>query len=355
MEGNSMAIHFLDEFTRPDGTPDNGWTDITGGTTLNLVVLNNALTLASDGTTPAGIFRPIDTTLPLAAAAVITPETDSAGFQGHYDTTFLFGNDGTLTGGWGVEFLRSNENTNDSRVVLLHDGAVVATQLSNFQFTTFDTLTHQGDIAVTVNVAADGTVSGTVHGFVLGLFDFDFGQQTITFTGSNFALIQAPPDGGGSGTDATIDTVEVAQGSGLVPTLIVKPSATFTEDAGPVVLSPGALTDTLIVDYNSPLLSHVSVHIVDAQPGDVLDAAFLPIPAGIGFSYDATTHTLNFYARDTLADYIQELSSVTFENTSDNPDIFDAHPTRTLQWQITDALVPSGPLFAPVQNYDVGT
>jgi VCBS repeat-containing protein len=350
-----MAIHFLDTFTRPDGTPDNGWTDITSGTTLDLVIQNNALTLASDGTTPAGIFRPINTALPLAAAAVITPETDSGGIQGHYDTTFLFGNDGTLTGGWGVEFLRSNEATNDSRVVLLHDGAAVATALSNFQFTTFDTFTHQGDIAVTVNIGPDGTVSGTVHGFVLGLFNFDFGPQSPTFTGSNFALIQAPPNGSVSGTNATIDNVEVAQGSGLVPTLIVKPSATFTEGA-PVVLSPVAGTDTQIFDYNTPLLSHVSVHIVDAEPGDVLDASSLGgIPAANGFSYDAVTHTLNFYARDTLADYLNELSTVTFENTSDNPDAFGTHNTRTLQWQVTDSLVPSGPLFAPAQTYHVGT
>src|ERR1043165_2290834 len=195
-----MPIHFLDTFNRVNGAPGNGWS-VTAGTTVNLVIQNNALTLDSDGT-DAGIFRPIDPTLPLAAAAVITPEADAARIQGHYDTTFLFGNDGTLTGGWGVEFLRSNQNTNDSRVVVLHDGVVVATQFSPFQFTTFNTTTQQGDISVTVNIGADGTVSGTVHGFALGLFNFNFGQQTINFTGSDFALIQAPPGDSGLETNA---------------------------------------------------------------------------------------------------------------------------------------------------------
>ena len=119
------------------------------------------------------------------------------------------------------------------------------------------------------------------------------------------------------------------------PQATVAATASYTENAAPVVLSPAStLTD---VD-NSTLVSGEVRIVSTAVDGDLLTVNGLQSGtfSGIDFSYDAALHDLTFSGPTTVADYQAFLQAVAFSSTSDNPTDSGLNPTRTLSWYVFD-------------------
>ena len=110
------------------------------------------------------------------------------------------------------------------------------------------------------------------------------------------------------------------------PVITVDPSATYIEDAAPVLLSPSAsLTDADDTDLN-----FAAVHITAGSfPGDgdtltVNGATSGTTVTGITFIWNPTLHALVFTGASLVANYQALLQTVQFQSTSDNPTDFDA-------------------------------
>ena len=97
--------------------------------------------------------------------------------------------------------------------------------------------------------------------------------------------------------------------------------ATFTEDAGPVLLVDPELT---VTDPNDANLQSASVSITNLQDGAF---EFLGVNDALGpnitATYDATTGTLSLTGEDTLANYQAVLRTLTYVNTSQAPTVGD--------------------------------
>ena len=102
------------------------------------------------------------------------------------------------------------------------------------------------------------------------------------------------------------------------PQATVAATASYTENAAPVVLSPAST----VTDVDNITLVSGEVRIVStAVDGDLLTVNGLQSGtfAGIDFSYDAVLHDLMFTGPTTVADYQAFLQAVAFSSTSDNP------------------------------------
>ncbi|MEJ0075729.1 MAG: Ig-like domain-containing protein [Alphaproteobacteria bacterium] len=140
-------------------------------------------------------------------------------------------------------------------------------------------------------------------------------------------------------------------------------SVSWTEGSAPVTLSPGVLLQS--PDSSSFIYTKAVIQIdpFTFTPGDELlvlggvgsstDGFFTG--TNIDYHFDPLTGTLTLSGSDTVIDYDVVLQHVQFHSTSHNPTFFDFSPTRTINWQVTDAAVPSGPDFADPVQYAAGT
>ena len=109
------------------------------------------------------------------------------------------------------------------------------------------------------------------------------------------------------------------------PVITVDPSATYIENAAPVLLSPSAnLTDADDTDLN-----FAAVHITAGSfPGDgdtlTVNGATSGTVTGITFTWNPTLHALVFTGASLVANYQALLQTVQFQSTSDNPTDFNA-------------------------------
>ncbi|GFO80534.1 MAG: hypothetical protein A49_01610 [Methyloceanibacter sp.] len=193
---------FTDFFNRPDGAVVNGWTNIPSGAGHNLLVDNEKLTTpAPQGDDRAGIYRPINLTFPVSAWATFTHMNGFGGLLNRYDAGFLFGNDGTIVGGYGVFLGRGDQNYADSSVALVLNGVTLESQASSFQYGAL--------INLFATLEVDGSMSGSVYG-PEDSFDFSFGPRSVNVPGNNLALIQGFPDERSSViTNPTVDELNV--------------------------------------------------------------------------------------------------------------------------------------------------
>jgi lipopolysaccharide export system protein LptA len=141
-------------------------------------------------------------------------------------------------------------------------------------------------------------------------------------------------DGSGSNNLSTVTTTTISVTAvNDPPTLTVAASASFTENAASVALSP-AVT---ISDPDNTTWAGATVKVAGgtfAADGDVLAAN--TTGTAITASYDPTTETLTLSGSDTLADYRQVLQSVSFVTASDNPTNYGSAATRTITWVAND-------------------
>ena len=177
------------------------------------------------------------------------------------------------------------------------------------------TLNVTGGAGVTGNDSASVTIIGTaaeINTALAGLTytgnpDFN-GADTLTMETSD-------------GTDTDIDTIAITVDPvNDAPALLVAASASFVENALPVLLSP-----TLdITDADSSQLSFAAVEISDgsfAGDGDTLTVGGVTSGTvnGITFSWFPTLHSLVFNGGSSVANYQALLRTVVFQSTSDNP------------------------------------
>jgi len=165
-----------------------------------------------------------------------------------------------------------------------------------------------GNLVVTFNASAgDAAVSALLHNITY------LNSNTTNPTPANRTVRFVLSDGDGGislGSDATI-----AIALNTPPELTAGgANSTFTEDGVPIVLD-GALT---VTDANDTNLESATVRITAGfQTGqDVL--GFVDTPAITG-TFDPLTGILTLTGSATLADYQTALRSVTYQNTSQNP------------------------------------
>jgi len=93
-------------------------------------------------------------------------------------------------------------------------------------------------------------------------------------------------------------------------------SASFTEDAGAIVLAGNAV----ITDLDSSALASLTVTLTTRPDGDATEVLVaVTTGTGITASYTAATGVLSLTGSDTLANYQQVLRSITYDNTSQAP------------------------------------
>ena len=132
-------------------------------------------------------------------------------------------------------------------------------------------------------------------------------------------------------TTTTLDILAVND----APQATVAATASYTENAAPVVLSPASTA----TDVDNIALVSGEVRIFSgAVDGDLLTVNGLQSGtfSGIDFSYDAVLHSLMFTHPADVANYEAFLEAVAFSSTSDDPTNFGLNPTRTLSWFIFD-------------------
>jgi hypothetical protein len=115
-------------------------------------------------------------------------------------------------------------------------------------------------------------------------------------------------------------------------------SVSYTENNAGKTLSP-AVT---VSDPDNLNLASATVSIVGGTfggDGDVLAAA--TASTSITASYNSISETLTLSGSDTLLHYQQVLDTVAFSSTSDNPDDYGSHTTRTVTWVLNDGSATS--------------
>ena len=206
------------------------------------------------------------------------------------------------------------------------------------------------------------TIGGVTGGNVNGiLFVFDAAEHAMVMTGASsllnyqnllqtvgFRTNSDNPTDFGASTTRTL-TWTVSDGAAFTtatttlnivavndaPQATVAATASYTENAAPVVVSPAST----VTDVDNITLVAGEVRIVSgAVDGDLLTVNGLQSGtfAGINFSYDAVLHDLRFTGPTTVADYQAFLQAVAFSSTSDNPTDSGLAPTRTLSWFVYD-------------------
>ena len=224
------------------------------------------------------------------------------------------------------------------------------------------TIPGDGDI-----LSVDGLTSGTTNGIT---FLWDAAEHALVFTGASLAenyqdLLRIvgfnstsdnPTDFGaratrvltwsvsdGTAVTTTTTTIDILDVNDA-PQAAVAATASYTENAAPVVLSPASIAS----DVDNITLVEGEVRIVSgAVDGDLLTVNGLQSGtfSGIEFSYDPVLRSLTFTHPSLVADYEAFLEAIAFSSTSDDPTNSGLDPTRTLAWFLFD-----GDAFSDVQT-----
>ena len=196
------AITFADDFNRPDSPiVGNGWSDTDGNIGSNLAIKNNELTYPDPSNGGAGIFRPFPFTASITTTARVKEMSGFGTLLGRYVTSFLVRNNGTLNQGYGLLVVRSDQNTDNSQVILVEDNTQLDRIPSTFQY--------GPEIRVSVTFNLDGNVTGIVSEPApsTNTFSFSFGPRTIQSIGDNFSIVN---DGSSGSVDPRIDDVGIS-------------------------------------------------------------------------------------------------------------------------------------------------
>lgn len=179
----------------------NGWSPTRGNINGDLVVGGDFVSTPHHSGR-AGVYRPVGANLPITVSGNLTHESAEGGALNRYDATFLFGNDGSKGGGYGVAFARSDQRYANSAVTLVLNDVILASATPTFQF--------GASIRFTVALNPDGSikVSATGDG---QMWAHQFGPRAVALPSSNFAIVLGFPDGRASRiTNATVRDIKIA-------------------------------------------------------------------------------------------------------------------------------------------------
>ena len=111
-------------------------------------------------------------------------------------------------------------------------------------------------------------------------------------------------------------------------------ATTFTEDLGPVAIAD---VDATLLDVDDPNLTALTVTITNLLDGASEILAANTAGTSITASYDSGTGVLSLTGSDTVAHYQQVLRTVTYNNTSQDPNT----TARTITFVANDGTDPS--------------
>ena len=97
-------------------------------------------------------------------------------------------------------------------------------------------------------------------------------------------------------------------------------ATTFTEDGGPVTIADG---DAVLTDADNPNLVSLTATITNLLDGSDETLTADTSGTSISASYDSNTGMLTLSGSDSAANYQQVLRTVSYDNTSDDPDTTD--------------------------------
>lgn len=184
----AATVTFFDDFNRANGAVGNGWLNATGNAPgSSLAISSGALTTSAPylASGVLGIYRPVGLSAPVSFSGTISQENGGNGLQSRFDTSVLFGGDGSLNNGYGLYFSRSDQNYTNSAVSVMLNGTILEScnAPSSMQFT--------GAISVSFTLnPLDGSISASVTQTANGLQSFTctFGPRAVTLTGGYIGI-----------------------------------------------------------------------------------------------------------------------------------------------------------------------
>ncbi|HVX64538.1 MAG TPA: cadherin-like domain-containing protein, partial [Pirellulales bacterium] len=220
----------------------------------------------------------------------------------------------------------------DKRLVLSGSPPVAANDLFAVQQDTPLSITAPGLLTNDSDPEGDSLTaslfSGPAHGTLALQADGSFSYTPDAgFAGVDSFTYQA--DDGTSKSALAAVTLKVGAG-GAAPTIDLDADdnpvpgadfiATFTEGGGPVLLAD---TDAALADADSSKLASLTVTITNLHDGALENLSADTSGTAITASYDSGSGVLTLSGSDSVADYLQVLKTVSYDNASQHPDTTD--------------------------------
>ena len=243
-----------------------------------------------------------------------------------------------------------------SRVVL--DGSIAITDVDSFA-----TLAG-ASVAINSGSFVDGDMLNYTSLGGLGIAGtYDTATGTLTLNGSSsilnyesaldsitysFIPTNADPTNGGGDTSRTIswsvnDGVAASNiASSSLSDVHIAPSITASGTVGFAIGGTAAALDPgLIVNDpdSSNSLTGATISIGGFEAGDVLNFVNT---GSISGGYNPTTGVMTLTGTASIAAYQSALASITYSSTISDPSYGGAHPTRTIDWTVTDGTSSNG-------------
>ncbi|MCT7951874.1 tandem-95 repeat protein, partial [Ancylothrix sp. C2] len=183
----------------------------------------------------------------------------------------------------------------------------------------------------TANITAtysNGTLSLTGNATV---GEYQAALQSITYqnTSNNPSttarIISFVVDDGITPSSAATKTVNITAVNNTPALTATATALTYTENSAAIAIDAGIT----VTDADSTNLSSATVSITGFQPEDVLN---FTAQNGITGTYDPATGILTLTGNATIAQYQTALQSITYQNTSENPNT----TARTLSFSVND-------------------
>ena len=227
------------------------------------------------------------------------------------------------------------------------DGVAEVLVIGSTDFTLDGTAQSAGDITVggilidvlydgtTFTITSDDSLTGvTVAAAALILEDIRYRNDSgsVSFGDRTFSVTTFD---GQAISNVAVATISINR----PPVVSNQNNLTYTENGGAVVID-SALT---ITDVDDTDIESASISITGGFVSSEDLLAFVNAN-GITGSYNSATGVLTLTGTATLAEYEAALESITYENTSESPDLAD----RTITWLVNDGGADSAPVISTV-------
>ncbi|MCT7951873.1 hypothetical protein NG798_18890, partial [Ancylothrix sp. C2] len=218
-------------------------------------------------------------------------------------------------------------------------GATVS--ITNFQAEDILNFTAQNGITGTYDPAT-GTLTLTGNATVA---QYQTALQSITYQNNSenpnttARTLNFTVNDGTSNSVAATRTINITAVNDTPALTATATALTYTENSAAIAIDSGIT----ITDVDSANLSSATVSITGFQPEDVLN---FTAQNGITGTYNSATGTLALSGNATVAQYQTALRSITYQNTSENPNT----TLRTLNFSVNDGTSNSNNVIRTLQN-----
>ena len=229
----------------------------------------------------------------------------------------------------------------EPRIVLSGAPPIAANDMFAVQQDTPLAITAPGLLANDTDAEGDALSTslfgGPAHGTLALQADGSFSYTPDAgFTGVDSFLYQ-DDDGTSKSALAAVSLDVIA--SDAAPTIALDPDSstapgtdfatTFTEGGGPVALAD---SDAALADASASNLTSLTATIANSKDGSLESLSADTSGTAITASYDSGSGVLTLYGSDSVANYLQVLKTVSYDNASQHPDTTD----RTITFVAND-------------------